>query len=365
MKRSDGNITIIKSTIDHYRDNFYWRLQDQLSGNLNIIVGANQFETSVKTRISFPHTLTANHYFMNRSLLIQPYAIASGVKADTLVIELNPRIISNWIILLLRRIIGRKTNVWGHFDSRKRESTFRTNLKRCMAHLSGGVVFSYTNRDKQRFELQWGLSNVHSLNNALYPYKDIYFLNSENISDFIYCGRLSKDKNVIHIIKSFSLALTYLGKDCKLKIVGDGPLKSDLEQIASDLSINESVSFLGQVNDVDLLRLEYATCIASISADFVGLQAVQTLGFGVPLIYPRNPINFRHAPEAQLLNKHNSIEFGEDASDLANAILLAYRNVGYWVEKRRLISSEISHQHNIENMVKNFISGIDASTQLN
>ncbi|MET1256762.1 glycosyltransferase family 4 protein [Aliikangiella maris] len=64
----------------------------------------------------------------------------------------------------------------------------------------------------------------------------------------LFVGRLVEDKNIPCLLKAVSLL-----KDCpyQLKLVGDGPLRDSLEELANNLNIN--VEFLGERFDVDRL----------------------------------------------------------------------------------------------------------------
>jgi len=67
----------------------------------------------------------------------------------------------------------------------------------------------------------------------------------ENESIILYVGRLSEEKNVHSLIKAF--AKLEQRPELKLYLVGDGPLREDLENLANELGVNESVIFVGKV----------------------------------------------------------------------------------------------------------------------
>lgn len=61
---------------------------------------------------------------------------------------------------------------------------------------------------------------------------------------FVYQGRISAEKNVESLLKAWKQA--QMGPDCKLAIVGDGPLKPLLE---SHYSLEDGIIWLGYVGD--------------------------------------------------------------------------------------------------------------------
>lgn len=67
-------------------------------------------------------------------------------------------------------------------------------------------------------------------------------------------GRLIEDKgfdDVLRVFKEFSSIYS----SATLKIAGDGPFKSSLERIASDLGIEDKIFFMGHLDQVSLLKL--------------------------------------------------------------------------------------------------------------
>jgi len=66
-----------------------------------------------------------------------------------------------------------------------------------------------------------------------------------NPKQIIFVGRLVSWKNVDQIIKAVNLARKQ--KDWQLKIIGDGPLRPELETHVTDLKANSWVKFLGRL----------------------------------------------------------------------------------------------------------------------
>jgi len=102
------------------------------------------------------------------------------------------------------------------------------------------------------------------------------FKSSRNIEDyFLIVSRLNAYKNIDLIINAFN----ELG--LKLKIVGSGPYRNNLEGI----SRNRNIEFLGKVTDKDLIEI-YSKCRAFIfpgKEDF-GIAPVEAQAAGRPVI---------------------------------------------------------------------------------
>jgi len=101
---------------------------------------------------------------------------------------------------------------------------------------------------------------------------------------FVYCGRLAREKGVALLIAAFSkLNLP----NATLRIVGDGPLRSELERLAVMLGVSEQIFFRGWVEG-DRLDHEisdaWAVVAPSLWAEPFGLAAVEAMVRGIPVI---------------------------------------------------------------------------------
>lgn len=94
---------------------------------------------------------------------------------------------------------------------------------------------------------------------AYTPYPLNQFKNlprSESLNyDFIYVGRLVSEKGIDNLIRAFK-QLTYLPdyQNKTLAIVGDGHLKSELEQLVTELELDKRIFFLGTQKGKDLIK---------------------------------------------------------------------------------------------------------------
>ncbi|MFE4708194.1 CDP-glycerol glycerophosphotransferase family protein [Peribacillus simplex] len=94
--------------------------------------------------------------------------------------------------------------------------------------------------DKQALSVQ----EVHGLevNNQFVPYPD------KNDFNFVNMGRLSPEKGQDNLIRAFA-GFHEKHKNSKLYILGQGPLKEDLQAIIDDLDLNHSIHLLGQLEN--------------------------------------------------------------------------------------------------------------------
>ncbi|WP_044041494.1 glycosyltransferase family 4 protein [Caballeronia insecticola] len=102
---------------------------------------------------------------------------------------------------------------------------------------------------------------------------------------FLFVGRLSAEKGINTLVEAFRL-LKERVPDAELRIVGTGPLGNQLKQQAADTGLEDSVKFLGSLQDEPLSR-EYfgATCMVLPSVrEPWGLVTNEALSHGCPVI---------------------------------------------------------------------------------
>ena len=341
-------IMLFQTAIDSYRERFFTELQNR-NLNLSISCGDTYFTESVRTRI------TRNKYFFKRRLLFQFGAISIARGNKKIVIEMNPRIISNWILILLSICKRQELFVWGHFYGRSNDAIQISIWRRLMCILATGGILAYTNVEQQLFLREFPKKRVYSVTNSLYFKKDIRPIQfEEDARDFAYCGRLDEDKQVGDLIWAFKNVLESGLVDSRLHIIGDGPQLSKLKQIVEKSKIEKNIIFHGYITNVATLRSIFSQCCAQVPNGFVGLNVVQCLGFQLPLIYPEKA-KFRHAPESYLLNAENSIATEGTIESFAMTISRMYLNRKYWHGLRGNISSAVLDNHTIERMADGFM----------
>ena len=108
------------------------------------------------------------------------------------------------------------------------------------------------------------------------------WLDCKKIPVVIGIGRLTSQKNFPLLIKAFALLLDR--QDARLIILGEGKLKSELENLVRDLGIIEKIYFPGFVsNPFKWLR---SASLFVLSSDYEGLPGtlIQAMACGTPVI---------------------------------------------------------------------------------
>jgi glycosyltransferase involved in cell wall biosynthesis len=103
---------------------------------------------------------------------------------------------------------------------------------------------------------------------------------------FVFCGRLSVEKGLQLLLGAFA-RLNRVVPNARLRIVGDGPQRADLERLVGSLGISRSVTFTGQLPARDVERElvdAWALVAPSLWAEPFGLVALEAIVRGVPVI---------------------------------------------------------------------------------
>ena len=361
-KNRDNNtikrVSLVQTCIDSYRTNFLDGLLS-LPIELKIFSGENHFQSSVKSRINYEQRVKlTNIFFLKRKLLVQRGSLAALKKADVLIIELNPRILTNWILLLSSRLLKKETLVWGHFSGRSPNKTKFSRIRFWMAALATKGVVCYTIEEFKKFRIEFPNKAIFIAPNSLYTAEELdYEFESSESEDFIYCGRLDHDKNVEWLISEFIDFCKSATFKSSLHVVGDGPMKESLKNTAIQNSLGSRIIFYDHISDFETLKNIYSKCLAGITSGFVGLNAIQVTGFGLPLIFPQK-LELNHAPEAYLLNPLNSYSYILKEGNLRLALIEVTKNKHEWISRRNAIRERTVRLHSVNLMTEGMFYAI-------
>lgn len=103
----------------------------------------------------------------------------------------------------------------------------------------------------------------------------------------LYVGRVSAEKSLDNLVKSFSYVLKN-APDTTLLIVGDGPIRKNIMHLCSDLKIEKNVVFAGNIPQEILLTKGYyqlADVFATAStSELQPISIIEAMYFGLPLV---------------------------------------------------------------------------------
>jgi glycosyltransferase involved in cell wall biosynthesis len=120
------------------------------------------------------------------------------------------------------------------------------------------------------------------------------------------------DKKAMLGLKAFDRALAAIPAGTVLHIVGSGPQEEEIRDYVTKSGLTDRVRLYGWVSDLSRLAPIFLRCRGLVAPGYIGLNATQALGFGLPVVYPRDD---PHAPEIEALDATNSAVFETDDVD--------------------------------------------------
>lgn len=279
----------------HYRENIYLKMEDELNSDF---VFGNIDIKSIKT-IDF-------NKFKKKPILLKTIKIFGSINYikgslkfcfksyNKYLLTGEYYCISVWMILILNKVLGKKTYLWTH-GYYGNEIFLKRIIKKIFFSLSDGN-FLYGNYAKEiMIKEGFRSENLHVIYNSLdYDWhkaligeikKTQIFENKFQNSDpiIIFLGRITKVKKLELFVNACSNFIK-LGIHCNMVIVGDGVESENLKTLVNKLNLNNRCWFYGACFDeLKISELIYNSNLC-LSPGNVGLTAIHSLSFGTPVI---------------------------------------------------------------------------------
>lgn len=347
---------ILQTVAPDYRSKLYYYIKQEFREAFAVHAGLEYFETTVKTDTSVAgFKQIKNHFFLKRSFLIQTGMWKDVIRCSTLVIEMNPRILSNWVTLIVRKLLKKKTILWGHAWPRSGSQSKSDKLRKIMRDMGDSIIV-YTKSQQEELVAAEPHLKVNYAPNALY-FKDEMNVKSEtteDINDLIYVGRLTVLKKPMLLLEVFHKIMPELDEHVNLILVGDGEEKSRLEEYVVKHKLEHRVVLTGHVSNYQQLSEYYSKALFSVSPGYIGLSVTQSFGFGVPMLVSRNE---NHSPEIEaVIENENALFFETDnLESFKDKILLIYKEKEHWINKRQNVCETCKEKYSINAMGNTFI----------
>lgn len=358
--RSEG-VALLQTTIPDYRVPAIAGLRERLGHRLVVVTGESDFSEGVRLASGLSDVaVVENVFFLGRRFLWQRRCVRRLSRSpSTLVLELNPRIVSSWLILVGRRLTRRRSILYGHAWPR-RGAGARTDRVRALMRRLGDAVIVYTESQARELAARMPDTPVRAAPNALYPRALAVTGTERRPARNVLCvGRLVPPKKPLLLLEGFVRAAPDLPEGTRLVFVGDGPLAATLEERAIALGIADRVELAGQVGAFDRLRDLYADALVSVSPGYVGLSLTQSLWFGVPTLIARDE---PHAPEIEAADPDvNAVFFDSDApAALGRALVAAFAERDLWLSRAPAIAEACVSRYSLESMIDAIVEVVEA-----
>ena len=322
--------------IPAYRERFF-ELVNRRSTHEYVIIHGNppsgSGHRSLEGPFAFPNVRLTNRELRlgSRAIIYEP-AVRSVLNRnyDAIVAGHEIKFVSAILLFLLFKASRRPALLWGHGFHRRDSSSLARRTSHALARLADGYLV-YTSGGAERLR-QGGVAddritvvrNTIDIDEQVNYYEQLLSADLDTVKAelglrrgahaLLFVGRLTRRKRVDQVIDLVGRLNDDLGNETDLLIVGDGPLRAELESRAADMSY---VHFKGECTDLEVARIMRVSA-ATVIPGFVGLAVNHSFAHGLPVFTLSGPI---HGPEIEYLRHgENGLVVEGDFDNFAAAI---------------------------------------------
>ncbi len=374
-------IIVLQRILPHYRAGIFRKLCGRFPG-MSVFYGQPYKNESLKNADNLSDNFfirCSNTYFdKNGKIFISKiFSKIKDLRAEIIISVFNVGNLNIYILFLLRKFLKFKIILWSFGYDPVRgfnpDKYFTDKIRLYLSQKADAVIF-YWEKGKEevsRYSKVTGhyfvAPNTLDTDKQTELKRKFEITGKEKIKSelgvkekfhFVYVGRLLEDKQIDLLLKAFS----HLEKDTaeiRLTIIGDGPEKSNLENLSRELKL-KNIFFTGEITDDELTGKWIFISDAFVMPGRLGLSVVHTFCFGTPVI-------------SQKKEKHFHGEGIGYVKDGVNGFLAEDENISELAERmKRIISDpELSdrlrtnafYSSQNECSAENMINGINSAVE--
>jgi hypothetical protein len=290
-------------------------------------------------------------------------------QSDVTVFSATPREWSQLFAMVWGRALGRKSVVWGMFHRVGGPRRFTTSYFRLLAKFANRCL-TYTRVGAMQIVGQGvSKSSVRVVGTAIDEqeiFRHTVTMTVDQLRQFklnndiegkriiLQVVRLSRVKRPELLIHAMRILLQQRD-DVMAVIIGDGEMRSELEQLAAAFGIEQSIRFLGAIYDERQLCPWYLSSDVFVVPTFLGLSGHHAMSYGLPVVTD-DSLDQQGSEFEILADGLNGMTYAEgSASDLArtlNRIISDADLQGFLSTNAR---KTIVNTHNLERKTRRFI----------
>jgi glycosyltransferase involved in cell wall biosynthesis len=366
MKGYPGRAGLIQRVLPTYRAPFFNALGRAVQQGLGVFAGKPRPGEMIKPAddLENAHLFHGRnlHILSGRFYLCWQFGLIPWLQQwdpDVLIVEANPRYLSTagavrWMHRRERRVIG-----WGLGAPPLSGpfSTLRQARRRSFIHQFDALITYSQNGAAEYAALGFPPDRIFVAVNAVtpapshpLPHRPEPF--SRESLRILFVGRLQARKRVDNLLRA--CAMLPENRQPELRVVGDGPVREELESLAETLY--PRAVFTGAQYGKDLAD-EFRAADLFVLPGTGGLAIQQAMSYGLPVISAE-----ADGTQDDLVRPANGWQVPPDdtaalKSALENALADAARLRRMGAESYRIVSEEI----NLDQMVQVFINALDLS----
>ncbi|HZP83940.1 MAG TPA: glycosyltransferase family 4 protein [Chthonomonadaceae bacterium] len=325
---NQSSVLIVQRLLPPYRLAFFQHLAATAPFGVTFSYGQGQPDCALESIVA-PEGLNVtqlrNLSIGKRETLVYQMGLPSLIRSkryNIIIAEFNPRIISNIAAFFQAKRQKLKFIWWGH-GIRPRSSDTAIRIYRWLAqHADAIILYTQAAADqltahgvpKNKIFVAWNSIDIDEIDSL------VQHLPMTRRNRVLFIGRLIPEKKPGLLIEAFANASSRLSSDIVLTLVGDGPERTNLERLVRQFNIDDRVEFVGSTYNQDQLAPYFNTSWISVSPGYIGLSAIHSMAFGVPmLVADKEP----HSPEIAVVEDGKNAVFfrANDTKDMAQHLI--------------------------------------------
>ena len=324
------------------------------------------------TQINFPFTVLFKGSLDNiNSFTIarETWRILEKIKPQTLII-CDYSNIFGWSALFWAKKNRNNLIFWLSSTFKDKKHTFLKNLLKryFLKHFSIGLApgsrtkkyYKYMGVDNSKIiETGYGVNNdfftqlyEKFINERAYIFKEFKITTKNN---FIFIGRFAPEKNIFTLLYSF-LEVSKQNSDWGLILLGDGPLKNEINTFISNNNLQNKIvmpGFTQQDEIVKYLIASDAFILPSISETW-GLVVNEAMLCHLPVI-----VSTKCGCQPELVQEGvNGFSFDPNNKLMLTKLMQEFANGNYNIKSMREVSFAIVRKHSPSIIAQNIVAGI-------
>lgn len=364
-------VYVLQTALRDYRVEVY----NKLSEMSDLTLGAvdKTVSRSLNSRVDF-HPLKEERYRFLPFTFLKGIEFLDLMKAqDVLLMNSNPRCMSNFLAYRKARSVGAHVVFWNHGHTAG-SPLWRSRLRYLLERFADRNLLYYEEEKPYAERLGIAPSNLFAAGNtidteAVRLAESLW--NSDRIREFrereglvgkkivLYLGRITKKANVPLLVESFLIARRK-NPDLVLVVIG-GTMDELLENSDGVSRSDQGVRCLGALYNEDQLAPWFLASNVFFYAGSVGLSLIHAFAYGLPAVVHDD---FQHhMPESNLMRDGMTgytFERGS-ADDAASKILKLVEGAKEVEHMRAYTQRLVHHEYSLQNMANNIQRAIDFS----
>ncbi len=368
-------IALFQPVLPHYRLPVFQELSKQKEIDLTIFYGTSKSVSNVAPEKIKSHQLnTWVFQFFGEPIFIVWKWLFVGLLGDydVFVFTWDPHYLFLVPALLLARLRGKGTVLWGHGYSKSNVS-WKKRIRLFIGKLADVIVLYNHSAAKELIREGFDPKRVFVAPNTqdqsdIQKAREYWLSRASRLNEFkrrnglspqntvLFCSRLEVANHVDWLISAHAQLLKN-NPDYRLVIIGQGSEEKSLKKQVLDLGVGNSVVFLGPIYDQNQLAPWFLSAGVFCYPRNIGLSILHAFGYGLPVVTSDKISS--HNPEIEALRDgENGLLFqDENIEDLARKIKQVLKKKSI----RRKLENEARRTALEDYTVKGMVDGLKNS----